>query len=369
MPSTHHSASWDVGIVVLICTVVAGVVLLVYLGVTEFVRRRARRLYETEPLIAMTSVVSKSSSKTEDVISVEANLSAADDVESSSEDELPPIPPPLTSEQIIEAANKFSADQIVFGEPEEAAHGLPDFLGLDSDALGAILIGKITAIENEIGLHGTEVDKVNLEMILAGHYVRIDEINKADNRKSLDELLEHPSAIAANLKRHHVLALRLYTTSTFRSVNNAMRKKIRPHPLAATAYFISEGIKLLRAVVNPGQSMIGEVIYWRGLQNRKLDNEFLISGGTEYGCMSTSTDRNIAMGFALGDCPLVFKYVTQDFMQRGADISFLSVFPEEHEVLYPPLTFLRPVRIFFETIPGAGGKRMVIAEVTPVFPS
>ena len=29
-------------------------------------------------------------------------------------------------------------------------------------------------------------------------------------------------------------------------------------------------------------------------------------------------------------------------MQRGASIQFLSAFPAEEEVLYPPLTFLKP---------------------------
>jgi hypothetical protein len=29
-------------------------------------------------------------------------------------------------------------------------------------------------------------------------------------------------------------------------------------------------------------------------------------------------------------------------LQRGADIQFLSAFPAEKELLYPPLTFLKP---------------------------
>ena len=29
-------------------------------------------------------------------------------------------------------------------------------------------------------------------------------------------------------------------------------------------------------------------------------------------------------------------------MQRGADLSFLSAFPAESEILFPPLTFLEP---------------------------
>jgi len=34
---------------------------------------------------------------------------------------------------------------------------------------------------------------------------------------------------------------------------------------------------------------------------------------------------------------------TSTFMQRGADLSFLSAFPGEAEVLFPPLTFLKPL--------------------------
>lgn len=50
---------------------------------------------------------------------------------------------------------------------------------------------------------------------------------------------------------------------------------------------------------------------------------------------------------------------------HGADISFLSVYPGEKEVLYPPLTYFRPIRLYKETI---GGTEYQVAEVEPVFP-
>ena len=40
--------------------------------------------------------------------------------------------------------------------------------------------------------------------------------------------------------------------------------------------------------------------------------------------------------------PDLLKLVTSSFMQRGADISFLSAFPAENEVVYPPMTFVQP---------------------------
>ena len=34
--------------------------------------------------------------------------------------------------------------------------------------------------------------------------------------------------------------------------------------------------------------------------------------------------------------------VVPDFLQLGADLQWLSAFPGEDEILYPPLTFLKP---------------------------
>ena len=52
-------------------------------------------------------------------------------------------------------------------------------------------------------------------------------------------------------------------------------------------------------------------------------------------------------------------------MSHGADIGFLSVYPGEKEVLYPPLTYVRPIRMYEEMI---GGVVFQLVEVEPVFP-
>jgi hypothetical protein len=54
----------------------------------------------------------------------------------------------------------------------------------------------------------------------------------------------------------------------------------------------------------------------------------------------------------------------QDFTSRGADVSFLSVYPGEKEALYPPLTYLRGVGMNKEVL---GGVEVVVATVEPVF--
>jgi len=44
--------------------------------------------------------------------------------------------------------------------------------------------------------------------------------------------------------------------------------------------------------------------------------------------------------YSLSGNSLLFKILAKDFMVIGADVQWLSAFPEEAEVLYPPLTYL-----------------------------
>ena len=83
--------------------------------------------------------------------------------------------------------------------------------------------------------------------------------------------------------------------------------------------------------------------------------------------MSTTTKLEVAVQYSTAQTSLLFKLRTDSFMERGASIQFLSAFPAEEEVLYPPLTFLKPT-----------GKRMsmthkerkiTIVEVVPKFGS
>ena len=95
-----------------------------------------------------------------------------------------------------------------------------------------------------------------------------------------------------------------------------------------------------------------------------LTAEFVAKGGTEFGFLSTSSSKEVAVNFAVSQLPLIFKFKTKDFTSRGADISFLSVYPGEEEALYPPLTYLRSVGMQKEIV---GGLEVVVATVEPVF--
>ena len=86
--------------------------------------------------------------------------------------------------------------------------------------------------------------------------------------------------------------------------------------------------------------------------------------------MSTTSDLNIAVKYSRGSSAgaLIFMLSVDSFMSLGADLTYLSAFPEEREFLYPPLTFLKPTGNMYKLV-HADNSRFTIIEVEPVFPS
>ena len=62
------------------------------------------------------------------------------------------------------------------------------------------------------------------------------------------------------------------------------------------------------------------------------------------GSMSTSTSLIKVGEYCQSEEPLILKVVYDSFMERGSDIAWLSFYPGEEEVLYPPLTYLEPIK-------------------------
>jgi len=99
---------------------------------------------------------------------------------------------------------------------------------------------------------------------------------------------------------------------------------------------LSKRIELLKVSSNA-------VDFWRGMRDVDLTSEFRESGGTELAPMSTSSILDVALGYSNNaERRLLMKVATDNFMDRGADIQYLSAFPNEAEFLYPPMTFLQP---------------------------
>jgi len=266
------------------------------------------------------------------------------------------------------------------GRPIEAAHGVKSYLHVDNTTLNLDMAKGIQGIEAEIEANGTETDKECLNYVLkekAGMSKRRfqeDELRRDRNRDGsaltpglgprsrqkfdadgdpvpmeFDDFCKSPEAKLAQLLPEHVLALRLYSTEAFRSINAPLRDRARyaggrPHPLPLTVMYITEGVGKLRAVEaaqDPGNIKKAMDLY-RGMANLSVPQEFLDSGGTELAPMSTSADLRVALEYSMSKYPMLLRIKTTSFMDRGADITFLSAFPHEVESLYPPLTYLEP---------------------------
>ena len=86
---------------------------------------------------------------------------------------------------------------------------------------------------------------------------------------------------------------------------------------------------------------------YRGVSGGVLPREFLVPnamnlrGGVEPGFMSTSQERDVAVGYSQGkaQAKMVIQ-IDQGMTSRGADISWLSQYPHEREILFGPLTAL-----------------------------
>lgn len=167
-------------------------------------------------------------------------------------------------------------------------------------------------------------------------------LDKGHKGMALDDFVKHPTAVAAGLDRATVLALRLYTTSVFRSINRPLRE-CRKHPYPALVAHLVDGIIKLRKVqATKDEGRTAE--YWRGLKMEASD-EFFARGATDLAFMSTmkvdrkSAERAVSTDGANASVLMRLQLTPA---QCGADISWLSCFPGECEHLYPPGTYLEP---------------------------
>jgi len=247
------------------------------------------------------------------------------------------------------------------GRPEAAALGLASALGMDDTALHELLARGVDAIQAEIEALGDDEALECFEYVFsqpAGSSDRVFDNSpyprdcdaagvRADRRHAktgeplvLADFVKHPIAQQAELNAAQIVALRLYSTAAFKAINGPLRdgRRRTPHPLAATVANLTEAIKKLRAVDTENKALD----LWRGMRNLGTTSKFESHGGSELALMSTTSDPTVAVRYALSGHSLLFKVSATSFMNRGADITWLSAFPAEKEVVYPPLTYLQP---------------------------
>jgi hypothetical protein len=251
-------------------------------------------------------------------------------------------------------SDKFTgnaAKDLKVGGKELAAHGLCDYMGITDEQESIFKRDAMQAIRNEFDQQpkwkGTDVQKCiqyvldeeaveKTEQLGWGETVR----DKGHGGMKLADFLELPQAISARLKLHHIAALRIYSSQAYSCINDPLRAGTKPHPFAATTLFLSEAVKKLRTQ----HTNKANQVFYRGMRDTHLPASLLkVGGGTELGCMSTTRKKEVAADFAGGEKsvqPLVFRVVAKTFMNCGAEIMWLSVYPGEDEILYPPLTYL-----------------------------
>ncbi len=164
---------------------------------------------------------------------------------------------------------------------------------------------------------------------------------------SLQSFTEHENSRLAGLEKHHVFALRAYTSDSFRFFNGPMRSRLKPHPLMFTIYFLDQALKKLTTVeakLRPAE--YNKIKYlWRGMRNMKLDADtFFAEGGTELAPMSTTGDRDVALHYSESDTPLIFRFEARG-RTRGVDIGYVSLcapLPAPRAVTLPPRVVARP---------------------------
>ena len=124
------------------------------------------------------------------------------------------------------------------------------------------------------------------------------------------------------------------------------------------------------------EQRIGEGTYgkvYRGVHDMVLPkhqfweaNAYGVRGGIEAAFLSTTRDEATALGYAKGTRGGFVFEIQQGMIDRGADIGFLSQYPFEEEVLFAPLTYLRPTdkeQAVFH-LPSAGNT-LTVVEVNP----
>ena len=279
---------------------------------------------------------------------------------------------PCLSVAANQASSKFVAPVMVLGKNTLSAHGLATIMGVDPKTYRDIR-NKVKKIIDEFRKYGTAEDNANLDGLMNGTYINPDHPDVV--LPSIAEIMASSSEVeVAGLQFYHVLALRLYTTSSYKSINDPFRQQPYPrlpHPFAATLYYISDALTRLRTVQGAHQSHANrQQTFWRGMIDLRVTEEFLEVGGTEMSCMSTTSSKEVAADFAKKSktSPLLFKLSSNDFMSHGADISFLSVYPEEKEILYPPLTYLSPISRE-SSVEVIDGREYKVVEVKPSFGS
>ena len=290
---------------------------------------------------------------------------------------------PMTDDENVKYSS--NARDFILGEPIIAALGLEDYMrqGFSHYWVHPNSCDEaLAAIDEEFRAHGTDEDREWFDYIRnhAASEKKCHQGIRDHNRDPimLADFLKSKEAKIARLNLAHVLALRLYSSPVFRSLNIPLRtykcdadgqvekppQMKAPHSFPITVFYIREAISKLRAVESDLGTQNAFQVMWRGNSNMIVSEDYLSRGGVETGITSTTLELETAVQYCFSERPVIFKIITRSFMERGAYLDWLSVFPDERECCFPPLTFFSPTGRH-QTIKHMEGCSMTVIEFTP----
>jgi len=297
--------------------------------------------------------------------------------------------------------NVQEPQQLQYVDASENRRGIVVFMAVDEDVISARKLNHLDGLREEVaafvasGAQGAYELEECLRYVLdeeAGSSPKIfvnspyprdcDENGLLEDRKvwrdgrqfpkRLKDFLEEEPVRISGIKIEHVAALRFYTTAAYKYINEPLRDMERyakgiPHPLPLTVMLITEATKMLGAAEAKllSDTMQPKSLF-RGMRNVMLPADFLRDGGVEIAPMSTTTDIAVAMKYSLSAASVLLRIETSNFMKRGVSVRWLSAFPAEEEILYPPLTFLHAEGEYEHVEHTASGMCWTVVTVKPI---
>lgn len=155
---------------------------------------------------------------------------------------------------------------------------------------------------------------------------------------TLEDFVRHQDAVAAGLMQSEVAALRLYTGPAFKPINTALRAKQGAEWRTTISCCFSAILKL-SFLSKPARVYRGVRETEKVLPPSFLDGDF--AGGVELAFTSTTLDPCVAIDYSGGLFESGSLFVIDfDLTSRGASVGFLSQYPQEEELIFPPCTGL-----------------------------
>ncbi|KAL1521792.1 hypothetical protein AB1Y20_021445 [Prymnesium parvum] len=145
---------------------------------------------------------------------------------------------------------------------------------------------------------------------------------------------------------------RLYTAAMYHKYNAVLRGCSSSRPLRELRDTLTRGntysttIHAINSLVIKLSKLTSACTVWRRFTRATLPREFWepdahgFRGGVEYGFCSTTVEREQAEHYSRGAASTIVE-MKLGMLDRGADISWLSAYPHEKEVLFPPLLGLQ----------------------------